>query len=64
MGSQAGLRLGEEVEMIGEREIDVLLLPEMSRAEQAGQEKKVNNSHCPALRQLLHCEAVPSGEAA
>ena len=48
MGLLAGLR--EEVEMIGEREIDVLLLPEMSRAEQAGRAKKTNNSHCRALR--------------
>jgi hypothetical protein len=36
--------------MIGEREIDVLLLPEMSRAERAGQAKKMNNSYCRALR--------------
>jgi hypothetical protein len=36
--------------MIGEHEIDVLLLPEMSRAERAGRAKKTNNSHCHALR--------------
>ncbi len=59
MGSQAGLV--EKVEMIGELEIDVLLLPEMSRAERAGRAKKTNNFH--------HCrarggEAAPSGEAA
>jgi hypothetical protein len=52
--------------MVGEREImiNVLLLPEMSRAERAGREKKTNNSHCPALRRRRRGEAAPSGEAA
>jgi hypothetical protein len=62
MGSRAGLV--EKVEMIGEREIDVLLLPEMSRAERAGRAKKTNDSHCPALRRRRRGEAAPSGEAA
>ncbi len=39
MGLRAGLII-ENVEMIGDREIDVLLLPEMSRAERAGRAKK------------------------
>jgi hypothetical protein len=49
--------------MIGEREfvIDVLLLPEMSRAERAGRAKKMNNSHCPVLRWRRRCKAAPSG---
>jgi hypothetical protein len=38
MGSRAGMII-ENVEMIGEREIDVLPLPEMSRAEQAERAK-------------------------
>jgi hypothetical protein len=52
--------------MIGEREIMiyVLLPPEMSRAERAGRAKKMNNSHCPALRRRRRGEAAPSGEAA
>jgi hypothetical protein len=52
--------------MIGAREImiDVLLLPEMSRAERAGRAKKMNNSHCLALRRRRRGEAAPSGEAA
>jgi hypothetical protein len=54
------------MQMIGEREImiDVLLLPEMRRAERAGRAKKMNNSHCPALRRRRRGEAAPSGEAA
>jgi hypothetical protein len=54
------------MEMIGEREImiNVLLLPEMSRAERAGRAKKTNNSHCPALKRRCRGEAAPSGEAA
>ncbi len=36
----------------------------MSRAERAGRAKKMNNSHCPALRRRRRCEAAPSGEAA
>jgi hypothetical protein len=53
------------IALIGEREImiNVLLLPEMSRAELAWQAKKMNNSHCPALKQRNRCEAAPSGEA-
>ncbi len=43
MGSRAGLV--EKVEMIGEREIDFLLLPEMSRAERARRAK--NNEQFP-----------------
>ncbi len=40
-----------KVEMIGEREVDVLLLPEMmSRTERAGRAKKTNDSHCRAIR--------------
>ena len=60
------LDLGENIEMIEEREImiDALLLPEMSRAERAGRAKKMNNSHCPALRLRRRGEAAPSGEAA
>jgi hypothetical protein len=52
--------------MIGEREtmIDVLLLPEMSRAERTGRAKNMNNSHRPALRRRRRGEAAPSGEAA
>jgi hypothetical protein len=52
--------------MIGEREImiDVLLLPEMSRAERAWRANKMNNAHCPALRRRRRGEAAPSGEAA
>jgi hypothetical protein len=51
--------------MIGEHEIDVLLLPEMSRAERAWQAKKTNISHCPALRlRSSGSHAGPSGEAA
>jgi hypothetical protein len=45
--------------------IDVLLLPEMSRAERAGRAKKMNNAHdCPAPRRRRLGEAAPSGEAA
>jgi hypothetical protein len=54
-------------EQYWEREImmDVLLLPEMSRAERAaGRAKKTNNSHCRALRRRCRGEAAPSGEAA
>ncbi len=40
----------EEVEMIGESEINDLLLPEVSRGEQAGRAEKLNNSCCPAHR--------------
>jgi hypothetical protein len=60
------LDLRENIEVIGEREImiDVLLLPEMSRAERAGRAKKMNNSHCPALRRRRRGEAAPWGEAA
>jgi hypothetical protein len=36
----------------------------MSRAERAGQVKKMNNSHCPALRRRRRGEAAPLGEAA
>jgi hypothetical protein len=36
----------------------------MSRAERAGRAKKMNNSHCPALRRRRRGEAAPSGEAA
>ncbi len=65
------LDLRENIEVIGEREImiDVLLLPEMSRAERAGRAKNLmvmnlNNSHCPALRRRRRGEAAPWGEAA
>jgi hypothetical protein len=60
------LDLRENIEMIGEREImiDILLLPEMSRAERARQAKKMNNSHFPALRLRSRCKAAPLGEAA
>jgi hypothetical protein len=37
--------------MIGEREIDVLCLQKMRRAELAWLVKNKNNSHGPALRQ-------------
>ncbi len=62
MNLNAGVNEGAG-EMIGEREImiDVLLLPEMSRAERAGRAKKLNNSHCPALRRRRRGEAAPSG---
>jgi hypothetical protein len=55
------LDLGENIEMIGEREImvNVLLLPEMSRAERAGRAKKMKCSHCPALRRRRRCKAAP-----
>ncbi len=47
------LDLGLDIEMIGERHceimIDVLRLPEMSRAELAWRAKKMNYSHCPAM---------------
>ncbi len=63
MGSRAGLII-ENVEMIGEREIDVLLLPEMSRAERAERAKKNEQFplSCPQARR--RGEAAPSGEAA
>ncbi len=35
--------------------------PEMSRAERAGRAKKMNKSHCPALRRCRRGEAAPSG---
>ncbi len=70
MESRAGLVekvLRVEMVQVGEREIYVLLLPEMSRAEaaeQAGRAKTRNFSHCPALRQHRCGEAAPSGKAA
>ncbi len=44
--------LKPRVEMIGARKIDVLVLPDMSRAELARRVKKTDNSHCPVLRLL------------
>ncbi len=52
VGSPARLGAGlvEKVEMIGEREINVILLLEMSRAERVRRAKKTNNFRCPAVR--------------
>ncbi len=50
--------------IIGEREIDVFLLPDMSRAELARLAIRTNNSDYPAFRRRRRGEAVSSGEAA
>ncbi len=50
--------------IIGGREIDVFLLPDMSSAELARRATRTNNSNCPAFRRRRRGEAVPSGEAA
>ncbi len=51
-----GAGLVVKVEMIGEREIDVLVLPEMSRAERAGRAKKNEQFplSCPQAARQRH----------
>jgi hypothetical protein len=58
MGSRAGLV--EKVEMIGEREIDVLLLPEMSRAERArrAQNNEQFQLSCPQVAPPRRGDAI------